>query len=90
MPEDCSVPNITHPRVSLDELKTRHFAEVWEVADVLGCDRRTVRAACSRGCAACNKGRNADHTGQIPHTMIGNEFRIPTHWLIAQVRAGTE
>lgn len=61
------MPNVDHGPVTLDDLEGRTFARVWEVAAILGCDRRTVRSAI--------------RLGEIPHAKAGNEYRIPLAWL---------
>jgi excisionase family DNA binding protein len=64
------VPNPDHGPVTLDDLKGRHFAEVWEVARILEADPRTIRTAC--------------RAGEIPYTKVGSEYRIPVSWLRQQ------
>jgi excisionase family DNA binding protein len=63
-------PNIEHGPVTLADLKGRSFAEVWQVAEILGYDRRIVRAGIVKG--------------EIPATKVGREYRVPTAWLRQQ------
>jgi hypothetical protein len=64
------MPDIDHGPVTLDDLKDRSFAEVWEVAALFRSDRRTIRAQCREG--------------GIPSVKIGAEYRIPVAWLRRQ------
>lgn len=60
--------------VTLADLDGRSFATVPEVASVLGCDERTVRAALGRE--------------EIPGTRIGATWRIPVAWLRSAAGGG--
>jgi excisionase family DNA binding protein len=69
------MPNIDHPPVTLEDLKGRNFAKVFEVAAIFERDRRTIRTAI----------RNGD----IPAVKIGAEYLIPVAWVLAQAQAVT-
>jgi excisionase family DNA binding protein len=64
------VPNIEHPPVTLADLADRAFAEVWEVAQILQLDRRTVRKACA--------------SGDIQSVKAGATYRVSVAWLRQQ------
>ena len=53
-----------------DLLKRRLFLSVPEVAELLGCDERTIR----RGCTS----------GDVPCTKIGAKWIIPVSWVKKQ------
>jgi excisionase family DNA binding protein len=59
--------------MTLDDLADRLFANVPEVAEILGADERTVRRAVA--------------AGEIPATRIGVKCIIPVSWL--RERAGS-
>lgn len=53
--------------VLLSELEGRIFVSVPELAELMGCDPRTVRAGIEKG--------------EIPATRIGHVWRIPMEWV---------
>jgi excisionase family DNA binding protein len=73
--KDWLMPDVDHGSVTLEELiaQGRNFAEVWEVASIMRCDRRTVRTAIS--------------LGEIPATKAGVRYKIPVSWLRQQAEA---
>lgn len=66
------MPDVDHGPVTLEDLKSKHFATVEQVAAILMCDRRTIRTAC--------------RLGEIPSTKAGTLYRIPVSWLLAQAQ----
>jgi excisionase family DNA binding protein len=66
------MPDVDHGPVTLEDLRDRSFATVEEVAQILMCDRRTIRTACRQG--------------EIPSTKTGVLYRIPVSWLVQQAR----
>jgi hypothetical protein len=55
---------------SIDDLAGRLFADVPEVADILGRDERTIRKAAGKG--------------EIPAKKIGARWAIPVSWIREQ------
>ncbi len=69
------MPDIDHGPVTLGDLASRDFAEVWEVAAIFGSDPRTIRTQCREG--------------GIPSVMVGREYRIPVAWIRQAASAGS-
>jgi excisionase family DNA binding protein len=59
--------------MTLDDLDGQLFADVPQVASILGLDERTVRKAAA--------------AGEIPANRVGNKWVIPTAWLREQAGA---
>jgi excisionase family DNA binding protein len=72
------MPRADHPKVTLADLDGRTFARVWEAAQILEADQRTVLSLLAEG--------------EIPGTRLGAQWRIPVAWLrtaaSAQPRGG--
>lgn len=61
---------------ALERIKGKLFASTTEASLVLGYDKlgRTIRAGIE--------------AGQVPAVRVGNTYRVPTQWLLEQVRLG--
>jgi excisionase family DNA binding protein len=63
------MPRVEHPKVSLADLERegRTFARVWETAQIMEADERTILTLLAKG--------------EIPGTRLGASWRIPVAWL---------
>jgi excisionase family DNA binding protein len=68
------VPYVKHKKVTLADMDGRDFAKVWETAQILEVDQRTILIMLA--------------AGEIPGTKIGAQWRIPIAWLRTAASAG--
>jgi excisionase family DNA binding protein len=65
--EGAHVPYVKRKRITLADLNGRTFARVWEAAQILEADQRTLLTMLA--------------AGEIPGTRVGAQWRVPVAWL---------